>query len=63
MVSILLALNFIVSGVLSIPFKKKIHRHGGFFGFVGMIIYILIVNPLLAHYEKSKPLAVLLNLD
>jgi hypothetical protein len=59
----LLAVNFIVSGILSIPFKKKIHRQGGLIGFVGIFIYMIFVNPILANYDQSIPFAVLLNLD
>ena len=55
-----------MSGVLCIPDKKKVHRLGGFFGFVGMIIYALLVNnPFLVLYDTTiaRDLAILFNWD
>lgn len=64
LVSKLLALNFIISAFLCVPYKKKIHRHGGTLGFVGMLVYMIMVNPLLVQYHNSNnKLAVLLDSD
>lgn len=50
-----LSVNFMMSAVLCLPDNKKIQRHGGFFGTVGIILYALIVNnPFLTIYESNN---------